>query len=465
MFFVLSACSLSSQTIAVPTPEQLAWQQTELSAFLHFGVNTFTDREWGEGTESPKIFNPTKFDADKIIKTLKNAGFKRVIITAKHHDGFCLWQTAQTEHSIKNAPYKNGKGDIVKELSEACKKFDVKFGVYLSPWDRHEPSYGTAAYNDFYKKQLRELLTNYGDISEVWFDGAKGENAKNMVYDFAGYWKLVRELQPSAVMFSDVGPDVRWVGNESGNAGNTNWSTINTTGMSPGIADEKYLNTGDANGKLWIPAETDVSIRKGWFYHAAEDSTVKSGKQLLDLYFNSVGKNSLLLLNIPPNKNGELADADVKSLNDFHALLKKTFRKNLTDSQDVSNLRLFDAQTASTTGKIRGIGQSLESKLTDKKLETFIELKNYIHLEFEFKKPITFDVVMLQENIAQGQRIENGTIEFWNGKTWQLLKNFTTIGYKRLIRCDSVTTIKLRLSILKSKGTAQLSEIGVYKSR
>ena len=440
LFFVLTESVLSSQTNVVPTPQQLAWQQTELSAFLHFGVNTFTDREWGEGTESPKIFNPTKFDADKIVKTLKNVGFKRVIITAKHHDGFCLWQTAQTEHSIKNALYKNGKGDIVKELSETCKKFDVKFGVYLSPWDRHEPSYGTAAYNDYYKKQLRELLTNYGEISEVWFDGAKGENAKNMVYDFAGYWKLVRELQPNAVMFSDVGPDVRWVGNESGNAGNTNWSTINTTGMSPGVADEKYLNIGDAEGKLWIPAETDVSIRKGWFYHAAEDSTVKSGKQLLNLYFNSVGKNSLLLLNIPPNKNGELSGNDVKSLNDFHALREKVFKNNLVEKQ---------------------FGISL---LTDKKLETFLEVNRDSFTVFEFKKPITFDVLMLQENIAQGQRIASGNFEFWNGTAWQLLKNFSTVGYKRLIKCDPVTTTKLRLSILQSKGSAQLSEVGVYKN-
>lgn len=439
--FIFTSATLFAQKFVVPTQQQLAWQQTELSAFLHFGVNTFTDREWGEGTESPKIFNPTRFDANKIVKALKRAGFKRIIITAKHHDGFCLWQTAQTEHSIKNSPYKNGKGDIVKELSVACKKFGVQFGVYLSPWDRHEPSYGTSSYNDFYKKQLRELLTNYSDISEVWFDGAKGENAKNMVYDFQGYWKLVRELQPNAVMFSDVGPDVRWVGNESGNAGNTNWSTITTTGMSPGVADEKYLNTGDSEGKLWIPAETDVSIRKGWFYHAAEDSTVKSGKQLLDLYFNSVGKNSLLLLNIPPNKNGELSESDVKSLNAFRILREKTFKNNLVETQCVAS-----------------------PILTDKKLETFLELNRDSFIVFEFKKPITFDVLMLQENIAQGQRIASGNFEFWNGTAWQLLKNFSTVGYKRLIKCDPVTTTKLRLSILQSKGAAQLSEVGIYKN-
>ena len=302
-------------------------------------------------------------------------------------------------------------------------------------------SYGTSSYNDFYKKQLRELLTNYGDISEVWFDGAKGENAKNMVYDFQSYWKLVRELQPNAVMFSDVGPDVRWVGNETGNAGNTNWSTINTAGMSPGVADEKYLNTGDSDGKLWIPAETDVSIRKGWFYHASEDLTVKSGKQLLDLYFNSVGKNSLLLLNIPPNKNGELSESDVKSLNAFRILREKIFKNNLIETQCITS-----------------------PVLIDKKLETFLELNRDSFVVFEFKKPITFDVLMLQENIAQGQRIESGNFEFWNGTAWQLLKNFSTVGYKRLIKCAVVTTTKLRLSILQSKGAVQLSEVGVYKN-
>ncbi len=437
-FLFFGSFALLAQSFVVPTPQQIAWQQSELSAFLHFGINTFTDKEWGEGTESPQIFNPTKFNARKIVRTLKKAGFKRLIITAKHHDGFCLWQTVQTEHSIKNSPYKNGTGDIVKELSDACATQGMKFGIYLSPWDRHEPVYGSPAYNDFYKKQLRELLSNYGNINEVWFDGAKGENAKNMVYDFAGYWQLVRQLQPNAVMFSDVGPDVRWVGNESGNAGNTNWSTINTTGMSPGVADEKYLNTGDADGKLWIPAETDVSIRKGWFYHALEDSTVKSGAALMDLYFNSVGKNSLLLLNIPPNKKGELGDADIKSISEFHRLLDLTFKNNLAE-------------------------KVAPKSLTDKKPETALELKIGEPLVLDFKKKIVVNVLSLQENIAQGQCIEGGLFEFWNGTDWQLLKNFTTVGYKRLLKCDAVTTTKLRLTILKSKGTVQLSELGVYK--
>lgn len=253
-----------SQSLPKPTARQLAWQQLETTAFLHFTVNTYTDKEWGDGTESPQIFNPTQFDARKIVKTLKETGFKIAIITAKHHDGFCLWPSRYTEHSVKNSPWKSGKGDVVKEIADACREYGIKFGFYLSPWDQHEPTYGTNKYNDFYKNQLKELLTNYGEVSEVWFDGAKGKNAKDMQYDFTSYWRLVRELQPKAVLFSDAGPDVRWVGNETGNAGQTCWSTIDTTGLAPGKADPKYLNTGDPNGPAWIPAETDVSIRFGF---------------------------------------------------------------------------------------------------------------------------------------------------------------------------------------------------------
>jgi alpha-L-fucosidase len=247
----------------LPSPRQVQWQQMETTMFAHFTVNTYTDKEWGDGTESPTIFNPVNFDARQWAKAAKDGGFKMIILTAKHHDGFCLWQSKFTNHSVKNSPWKNGKGDIVKEVADACREIGLKFGVYLSPWDRHEPSYGTNTYNEHYKNQLRELLTNYGEISEVWFDGAKGENAKNMSYDFQGYWNIVRKLQPNAVIFSDIGPDVRWVGNESGLAGEISWSTINTEGLYVGKADAKYLNTGDANGKYWIAPETDVSIRKG----------------------------------------------------------------------------------------------------------------------------------------------------------------------------------------------------------
>lgn len=427
------------QTLPVPGPRQLAWQQLETTAFLHFTVNTFTDKEWGEGTEDPKIFNPTNFDARQIVKALKDAGFKIAIITAKHHDGFCLWPSKFTNHSVKSSPWKNGRGDVVKEISDACKAYGIKFGVYLSPWDRHEPLYGTNAYNAHYKNQLRELLTNYGEVSEVWFDGAKGKNAKDMQYDFAGFWKLVRQLQPKAVMFSDVGPDVRWVGNEAGNAGETCWSTITTDSMAPGKADPQYLNTGDPDGKLWIPAETDVSIRPGWFYHDAENDKVKTGRQLVDLYYNSVGRNSLLLLNVPPNRQGLLSDTDVASLKEFRSILNETFKNNFAE----------------------GCADSL---LTDKQLSTFTTLKVKEQLVIDFKKPVKFDRAMFQENIATGQRNEEALLEYQDGSKWQKINQFTTIGYKRLLRFPAVTASRVRLTVLKAKQPVQLSEIGFYKA-
>ncbi|WP_018614949.1 alpha-L-fucosidase [Segetibacter koreensis] len=437
LFFICNV--LIAQSLPVPSARQLAWQQLETTAFLHFTVNTFTDKEWGEGTEDPKIFNPTNFDARQIVKSLKDAGFKMAIITAKHHDGFCLWPSKYTEHSVKNSPWKNGKGDVVREISDACREYGIKFGVYLSPWDRNQPLYGTNAYNTYYKNQLRELLTNYGEVSEVWFDGAKGKNAKDMQYDFPGFWKLVRQLQPKAVLFSDAGPDVRWVGNESGNAGETCWSTINKDTLAPGKADPKYLNTGDPEGKSWVPAETDVSIRPGWFYHSSEDDKVKTGKELVNLYYNSVGRNSLLLLNIPPNRQGLLSESDVASLKEFRTILNETFKTNLAK-------------------------EKAKGGLTDKKLSTFITVKENQPVEIDFKNAVTFDRAMFQENIASGQRNEEALLEYWDGKEWQKINEFTTIGYKRLLRFSAVTATKVRLTVLKAKQPIQLSEVGFYKA-
>jgi alpha-L-fucosidase len=450
--FVLIFLAIVSLTINAqpkPTANQLAWQQWETTAFLHFTVNTYTDKEWGDGTESPQIVNPTDFDALKMVQTLKEAGFKLVLITAKHHDGFCLWQTKTTEHCVRNSPYKNGKGDIVGELAAACKTLGLKFGVYLSPWDRHEPKYGTAAYNDFYKTQLRELLTNYGEISEVWFDGAKGDSTK-MEYDFKGFWGLVRQLQPKAVMFSDVGPDVRWVGNESGNAGETCWSMLTISdakkedvkgkAIAPGIADEKYLNVGDPNGTSWIPAETDVSIRPGWFWHEKENEKVKTAKELVNLYYKSVGRNSLLLLNIPPNRKGQLSEKDVESIKGMRAILDETFKTNLVKN------------------KTKGF-------LTDSKMQTVHPLSINVPFIIDLQKKTSFDRFMLQEDIASGQRIESAKLEYWNGKTWQLVQTFTTVGYKRLLRFEPIETAKLKLTILKAKtNSVMLSEIGIYKA-
>ena len=428
------------QPLPKPTPQQLEWQQLETTAFIHFTVNTFTGKEWGDGTESPSIFNPTDFDAMEMIRTLKETGFKMAIITAKHHDGFCLWPSAYTEHSVKNSPWRDGKGDMVKEIADACRELGIQFGFYLSPWDRHEPSYGTAEYNAYYKNQLKELLTNYGEVAEVWFDGAKGEDAKDMEYDFDGYWELVRELQPNAVMFSDVGPDVRWVGNETGNAGETCWSTINIAAdNAPGKMSPTYLNVGDPEGEFWMPAETDVSIRPGWFYHEEEDSEVKSGKELVDIYYQSVGRNSLLLLNIPPDKRGRFSEIDKENLYEFRAILDETFQENFAQAR-------------------------LQEELTDQQLSSFITLKEEEPYVLDFKGQISFDRVAFQENIATGQRNETALLEYWDGHTWKKLSEFTTIGYKRLLRLPLVSTTKVRVTVLKSKGPVQLAEVGFYKA-
>lgn len=440
---VAIACFYSSiifsQSLPTPSQRQLQWQQMETNAFLHFTVNTFTDKEWGDGTESESVFNPTKFNARQWIKALKDAGFKMAILTCKHHDGFCLWPSKYTEHSVKNSPWKNGKGDVVKEVSDACRAYGLKFGIYLSPWDRHEPTYGTPAYNIFYENQLKELLTNYGEISEVWFDGAKGAKAKNMEYDFKGYWNIVRKLQPHAVIFSDAGPDIRWVGNESGNAGQTCWSTIDTAGMAPGKADAAYLNTGDIKGKCWMPAETDVSIRPGWFYHASENDKVKTPQQLVNLYYQSVGRNSLLLLNVPPDREGLLYETDVKNIKTFREILNETFKTNFAKDK-------------------------VPASLTDKKLNTFISIKTNKPYVIDFKKLIKIDRALLQENIASGQRIIKGLLEYWDGKEWEKIDDFTTVGYKRLLRFNIITAKKLRVTISESKGAAQLAELGFFKA-
>ena len=428
-----------AQEYVTPASRQVAWQQLETTAFIHFTVNTYTGKEWGDGTESPEIFNPVDFDARTMVSQLKEAGFKLVILTAKHHDGFCLWPSTYTEHSVKNSPWKEGKGDIVKEFADACREYGLKFGFYLSPWDQNNSKYGTSEYNAFYMNQLRELLTNYGDIAEVWFDGAKGKEAKDMSYDFYGYWALVRELQPDAVMFSDAGPDVRWVGNEAGNAGMTCWSTIDTTGMAPGVADPSYLNTGDADGDLWIPAETDVSIRPGWFYHPEQDDEVRSVANLVNLYYQSVGRNSLLLLNIPPTPSGLFHPTDVERILEFRKVLDETFALNL-------------------------LGKSGIDQLTDENLETYINLEENEPYVIDAGKEVTFDRILLQENIWNGQRIARVLVECWNGSGWNIIEETTTVGYKRLLRSGEITTSRIRVTVTESKGPVQLAEVGLFKA-
>lgn len=456
-----------------PSARQLRWQQLELTAFFHFGVNTFTNREWGNGKEDPAIFNPTELNAEQWIKTVKSAGFKQVILTAKHHDGFCLWPSKYTEHSVKNSPWKNGKGDVVKEVAEACRKYGIGFGVYLSPWDMNNPAYGQGdTYNEFFENQLTELLTSYGRVDEVWFDGAKGPNGQNQVYDFNGWYALIRKLQPAAVI-AIMGPDVRWVGTESGYGRDTEWSVIPADeNMLQKIADGSqkdvaFAPNGDkmqkdlgsrniiagAKGLVWYPAETDVSIRPGWFYHPEEDKKVKTPEKLLDIYFASVGKNSVLLLNIPPNKNGLVQAEDSVSLVHFGKTVSQVFKNNL----------LKKARVKSVNGKNT-------KALTDSKYKTWFTTKNNdttTVIEFALPAVQTFNTVSLQENITIGQRIEQFVVEYQNAETqeWKAFAEGTTVGYKRLLRFPEITAKKIRLRITASRLNPALSELGLYWHR
>lgn len=453
-----------------PSPRQLRWQKLELTTFFVFGINTYTDKEWGNGKEDPGIFNPVELDAKQWVRTVKEAGFKQVIFTAKHHDGFCLWPSKYTEHSVKNSPWKNGKGDVVKEVADACRQMGIGFGVYLSPWDMNAPMYGTDAYNDFFINQLTELLTQYGRVDEVWFDGANGEgpNGKKQVYDFDRWYSHIRKLQPAATI-AIMGPDVRWVGTETGYGREMEWSVVPADeNMLQKIADGSqkdvaYAPTGDrqekdlgsrekirnAKGLVWFPAETDVSIRPGWYYHAKEDDKVKTPEKLLDIYFSSVGYNSVLLLNVPPDKRGLLADSDIKSLKGFKQLLDKTFKNNLAKGAIIKSTNGINTKA-----------------LLDGKYNTFFTTKakdTTTIVELTLYAAKTFDVLSLQENIAVGQRIENFVLEYKDGNDWKQLAKGTTIGYKRLLRFKEVTAKEIRLRILSSRLNPTLSEFGLYK--
>jgi alpha-L-fucosidase len=445
----------------VPSSRQLRWHEMEFYGFLHFTVNTFTDKEWGYGDESPTVFNPTAFDADQIVRTAKTAGMKGLILTAKHHDGFCLWPSKFTEHSVKYSPWRNGKGDVVREISAACHRYGLKFGIYLSPWDRNHKYYGKPEYITYYRNQLRELLTNYGPIFEIFLDGANGGDGyyggaretrridRETYYDWPNTWALIRKLQPNANIFSDAGPDIRWVGNERGVAGETCWATLNRNDFAPGRADEARLNRGDRPGTDWVPAECDVSIRPGWFYHEGEDSKVRTAQNLTDLYFSSVGRGASLLLNLPIDRRGRIHENDVKSLFEFRKRLNQIFSQNLAKG---SRIVVSDSRS-----------QFSPNNLIDDSRTTYWATDNdTAEVVISFAKLVTFNVVRLREYLPLGQRIEAFEIDRWDKDGWKEFAKGTSIGNCRLTRSADITTTKVRLRITRAAAPPAISEIGIF---
>ena len=439
----------------------------ELNAFIHFTTNTFTGREWGEGSEAEAIFNPTALNTQQWIMTLKEAGMKGVILTAKHHDGFCLWPSAYTEHSVKASPWKNGKGDVVKDVSDACKKAGLKCGTYLSPWDRSRADYGQPSYITYYRNQLKELFTHYGPVFEMWFDGANGgsgyyggANETRKIngatyYDWPTTLQLVHSIQPQVLFFSDAGPDIRWVGNERGVAGETNWNTISNDTIYAGKAGiETLLNTGSENGTKWIPAEVDVSIRKGWFYHAAEDSLVKTPQQLFDIYLTSVGRGATLLLNVPPDQRGLFHETDVAALRGFRKLLDQEFKTDLAK------------HAVATASSVRGNAATFAaSKLIDGSPETYWATDDGVTtgaVEITLKEKKQIKYILLQEYIKLGQRVKAFTVDAWQNGAWQQVANGTTIGYKRILKITPVKTDRIRIHITDAKSGLVLSNLQLY---
>lgn len=472
LLFLLFSCSKKDvappqPVLPVPSAAQVAWHEMELNAFIHFTTNTFTDLEWGYGDEKESVFDPTSLDADQWVSTLKDAGFKGVILTCKHHDGFCLWPSEYTEHSVKNSPYKDGKGDVVREVSDACRKYGLKFGTYLSPWDRNHPNYGQPEYVEYYRNQLKELFNNYGPVFEMWFDGANGGDGYyggarekrridgSTYYDWLSTLDMVRKMEPDIIFFSDAGPGVRWVGNERGVAGETNWNTISPDTLYAGKGGiEQLLNTGHENGTAWIPAEVDVSIRPGWFYHAKEDSLVKTPETLFEIYLTSVGRGSTLLLNVPPDRRGLIHENDVKALKGWRAMLDTEFKTNIAAKANVkaSNVR---GESEKYTG----------ANVTDDDKETYWTTDDDIttaELEIDLGTSQTVKYVVLHEYIKLGQRVKTFTIDVWKDDAWQTVASATTIGYKRIIKLDPVETNKVRISISAAKACPVISSVAVY---
>lgn len=470
---VLAAgCERAPEDIApnavVPTPAQVEYQRQELIGFVHFTINTFTDKEWGFGDESPQLFNPAALDADQWAAVAAEVGMGELILTAKHHDGFCLWPSAYTDHSVANSPWKNGSGDVVAELVGAARRHGVKVGLYLSPWDRNHPDYGRPEYIDYYQNQLRELLTGYGPIAEIWVDGANGGTGyygganeerridRETYYRWDETWALIDSLQPGTLVFSDAGPDIRWIGNEHGYAGETSWSTIDTDGIVVGAADPAYLNRGDPAGSDWVVPLCNTSIRPGWFYHTSEDDRVKTPQELLEVYYRSVGRNCVLLLNVPPDGRGRFHENDVQTLRSFRRILDETFDVNLAAGKPVEADSHRD-----------GHPYFSPSNVTDDDLDSYWAAddgRREAVLEVDLGQPLYFDRVMLQEPIRFGQRVASFAVEARVDGEWMRIARATTIGYKRLLRIEGIEADRVRVHIREANNVPALSNFGLFEA-
>ncbi|OKS88654.1 hypothetical protein RG47T_4126 [Mucilaginibacter polytrichastri] len=459
----------------LPSARQIKWQETEMYCIVHFSMATFDDKEWGYGDEPNSMFNPSSFNALQIVSAAKAGGFKGIVVVAKHHDGFCLWPTKTTAHNISQSPYKNGKGDVVKEYQEACKQLNMKLGLYCSPWDRNNANYGKPEYLQIYRAQLKELYSNYGPLFMSWHDGANGGDGfyggaretrkidRTTYYDWKNTWGITRSMQPTAAIFGDAGPDVRWVGNEEGNAGETSWETYtpepSVPGQQPSNGEVKYWLgvEGTRNGKYWMPAECDVPLRNGWFYHEAQDGQSKSAYKLLDLYYKSVGRAACLDLGLSPNKKGLIAAEDQQILKEFGQILKQTFAVNLAKGATL------------TASNVRGKNQAQYgvNHLTDNDRYSYWATDDKVtepQLVIDMHKPNTFNVIRLRENIKLGQRIEGVAVDAWQNNKWETIATATSIGANRLIRLpQNITAAKVRLRITAAPVSIALSDFGLFK--
>jgi alpha-L-fucosidase len=450
LIFLISINVKGQNSRPLPSKAQLAWHEMEFYFFVHFGPNTFTDKEWGHGDEPEDIFNPTQLDCRQWARTAKAAGAKGIIITAKHHDGFCLWPSKYSTHTVRESKWKNGKGDVLKELSKACKEYGLKFGVYISPWDRNHPKYGTPQYNDVFVNMMKEIFTNYGPIWELWWDGANGEgpNGKRQVYDWDRFKKTVKTLSPNTVVFSDVGPHIRWVGNENGIAGKTNWNYLDTVGFTPGAGapSTDILNSGNMLGKAWIPAECDVSIRPGWFWHGNENDKVKTPEQLFDLFLKSVGRGANLLLNVPPDRRGKIHANDSVSLIEFKKLLDKNVGKTLMNEKGVTVL--FD---------------KWDSIVVSANKET-VEIKDYKEnsCKYGFDEPRFINMVVIREDLKYGQRVKSFAVQLIDEDKKNYYIQATTVGHQRALTFPRVKVAFMEIRFLDSFGNPMINGVDAF---